>query len=185
MVITSVYPVTSGADDGSFSSNTNTALRLWWLENSFIRFSSVTIPRGSIITDAYMSVYVAGYDNIQTVKHSDIYFEDADNPSAVISDVDGNSRVKTTNYRLMHTYAGLGWYPWDTLTPIIQEVVDRPGWSSGNAMQALIFCTDGSGSYVYLHSYDGYPTRSATLTVSFTPPPPISGGVQIVGLEAW
>jgi hypothetical protein len=49
------------------------------------------------------------------------------------------------------------------ITSIVQEIVDRPGWESGNAM-AFIF--DGSGTRS-AYSRDDDVSRSATLHVTF------------------
>jgi hypothetical protein len=49
------------------------------------------------------------------------------------------------------------------LTEVVQEIVDRPGWSAGNA---LVFVISGSGTRT-ARSYDGTADRAATLEVEY------------------
>ena len=53
------------------------------------------------------------------------------------------------------------------LTTLVQEIVDRPGWSSGNA---LVLVITGSGTRT-ARSYDGTPSRAAVLEVEYLAAP--------------
>ena len=52
------------------------------------------------------------------------------------------------------------------IAPLIQEIVDRPGWASGNAIAVLV---TGSGERV-AESFDGDPGGAPLLRVEYAPP---------------
>jgi hypothetical protein len=54
------------------------------------------------------------------------------------------------------------------LTAIVQEIVERPGWTAGNAM---VFVISGSGHRT-AEAYDGVPDRVAVLEVEYVSPTP-------------
>lgn len=117
-----------------------------------LRFPGVTIPQGNTIDTAYIQFQVDEADSGSIQIR--IWGEDVDS-SAVWATTTNNvsDRVRTT--------ASVDWTPaaWGTIgtrgvdqrTPslvtIVQEIVDRAGWASGNPM-AFIFdgLTAGSGT---------------------------------------
>ena len=52
------------------------------------------------------------------------------------------------------------------LAPVLQEIVDRPGWAAG---QALVLLISGSGERV-ADAYDGSPSGAPLLHVEYTTP---------------
>lgn len=109
-----------------------------------MRFNGINVPAGATITNAYLEFET---DNDRTgTCNLTIYGQDDDNPSTFY-DIYWNisSRAKTS--------ASVDWSPPDwnyvneihqspDLSNIVQEIVDRPGWSSGNSMVMLVV---GSG----------------------------------------
>ena len=141
--------------------------------DAFFRFDNVAIPAGAIITEArviFHSDRMAKSDTMRT----NIAAEDADDPAAPINKADVDGRVRTT--------ASVAWdfvtnwiTSFDYITPdisaVIQEVVDRGGWASSNAI--IIFVDDdGSdlGAYRGMHSRDASATACASLAVNYTSP---------------
>lgn len=135
-----------------------------------LRFAGVEIPQGATITNAYIQFQVDETD-IQSTNLT-IYGEATDSASTfnwILGNI--SSRSKTA-YRV-------GWQPakWTSagssgeeqrtpdLTPIIQEIVDRAGWSQGNALAILI---NGSGQRT-AESYDGKSSAAPLLHVEFRP----------------
>ena len=135
-----------------------------------MRFSGTAIPKGATIVNAYIQFQT---DETQSVATSlAIQGEDTDNAGA-FSTLTRNisSRTRTT--------AAVAWSPpaWTTVgeagpdqrTPdiasVIQEIVNRPGWSSDNAMVLII---TGTGERV-AESYDGSSAGAPLLHVEFTP----------------
>jgi type IV pilus assembly protein PilY1 len=61
------------------------------------------------------------------------------------------------------------WYESPDISHVIQEVVDRPGWSPSNAI-ALICAADGNpSSDRKFWSHDGDPERAARLEITYQP----------------
>ncbi len=130
-----------------------------------VRFNGVAVPRGSVVTDAYveftahrsrsssasMAIRGAASDNAPTFKKT----------SANIS-----SRRVTT--------AAVAWSPktWTVdqkqrtpaLTAIVQEIVNRSGWASDNSL--VIIFKKGSGKRE-ARTYDDNPSKTARLHIEF------------------
>ena len=179
-MVNASFPVAANADDGIFSSSSGNEI---WFQASakiFFRFANVAIPRGSQITNAYICYYCNGYYCDGAYKPFHLYFEAADNPSAVVSDVDGNSRVLTTNWVEAYAYYGYSYKKWSGLAAIIQEIVNRSGWNAGNAMQCLCFTQSGEGYGNWVSVASKNSGNPAVLYVSYIPPS--GGGAQIIGL---
>jgi len=157
------YPAAS-ADDGYYyiSWNNNFVdLALGDISGNnaymFLRFQNVSVPQGATITEAYIR-FTAYSNKTGTPVLTKIYFNDADNATAPTDWTTQQAKVKTT--AVLDWDINICWvndtkYNTDDLSDVIQEVVDRPGWVSGNAMMALIQ-DDGSASGVYkaASSYD-------------------------------
>jgi phospholipase C len=133
-----------------------------------MRFTSVAIPQGASITEAYIQFTV----DQTTRRTTDLTIVGEASDSATIfsnESFDISSRPRTT--------ADVGWAPpsWTTvgaagpeqrtpnLAPIIQEIVNRPGWSSGNP---LVITISGSGKRV-AESYNGDQAAAPLLHVEF------------------
>lgn len=125
---------------------------------SGIRFPSVSIPQGSAISSAVLTLYSYG-SNSGTVCKVKIYGNDVDNAVAPTTHAEAQGLALTS---ASVSWSGIGaWtagngYDTPDLSAIIQEIVDRPGWSSGNALQIIIH-DDGSSSGAYRtpHAWDG------------------------------
>src|SRR6185436_1389065 len=132
-----------------------------------VRFPGLAIPQRSIITAAWIQ-FVARDANSE-VTNLTFQAEAADN-SATFTTALGNvsSRPRTT--------ASTSWSPgaWvqnqagpaqrtPDLKALIQEVVDRPGWASGNAISII---ANGSGRRTAL-SYEGSQTLCPLLHIEF------------------
>ena len=134
-----------------------------------IRFSGVAIPPGATITNAYVQFTVdeasSGASNLT------IHGQDADdalsfNPTTY----NITSRAATT--------ATVGWTPpdWNSvgaagadqrtpdLSSVLQEIVNRPGWSSCNAMALVV---SGTGQRT-AESYEGYSSKAPLLHVEWS-----------------
>lgn len=130
-----------------------------------IRFQSVPIPAGAIITHAYIqftadesqsgptSLFIAGqaHDNPDTFQ--EIHGSISKRQTTTSITAWENIPAWTTG----QTYQSPG------LNAIIQELVDRPGWQQGNAM---VFIISGSGHRT-AESRDKYKGSPALLHVDF------------------
>jgi len=175
--------VSLGADDAEEKSNGTVKRASSDLELVFdgsnqevgMRFQNIQIPPDSTITCADIQFTVDEKNSIAT--SLTINGEDVDNAIKFSSSNNNiSNRIKTT--------ASVGWSPapWTTIgaagpdqsTPdiksVVQEIIDRQGWSQGNALAVII---TGTGERT-AESYNGSHDKAPLLRVSFDllPPPP-------------
>jgi hypothetical protein len=141
-VTTLNIPISDGADDGDGTTtsiniaNTQTSVIDAVTESIVLRFRNVTIPSGATINSASISVVPISSLN-----------DEPDHP--IVGFAHDNAPVFTTGENITLravTSASVTWTSADlgadgtlrfsspNLASIVQEIVDRPGWSSGNAM---------------------------------------------------
>jgi PKD repeat protein len=155
-----------------------------------LRYQNITIPSGATIQNAYLQFYV---DEINTTDKVDLFItaEDVLNSPAITS----TSYLSTKNY----LSSGVIWdsiQPWSNLNDaganqqspdlsgLVQSIVNKTGWSSGNAMlfglvdpHALSF-----PGYVVNNSkrvaqtFDKNPARATKLIVTYIPPTNYTNG---------
>jgi len=133
-----------------------------------IRFQNIQIPQGATITNAYIRFTV---DEVSTdITNLTIFGEDVDNSSQfTLFPYNITNRTKTSH--------NISWSPppWESIgdsataqtTPnlkdIIQEIINRSGWRSGNALSFII---EGSGRRT-AESFEGDPLRAPTLYIEY------------------
>jgi hypothetical protein len=137
-----------------------------------LRFNGVNIPQGTSVTDAYIQFTVDEKGALPTALT--IEGEATDNPSTFINSAfDISSRPRTVK--------DVAWFPvpWPkvgaagpdqrtaNIAPVIQEIVNRPGWSSGNSLVLII---TGHGERV-AESFNGKKTAAPRLHVEFAAAP--------------
>jgi len=67
------------------------------------------------------------------------------------------------------TWAQETWYESPDMRTVIQEVIDRPGWSPDNALVVILLADSYAGSDRKFWSYDGDPDSAAKLTITYQP----------------
>lgn len=116
--------------------------------NGAIRFTGVAIPQGYTVNSATLYLYHAGTSN-----SSDVYLKaygiDEDNTSSF-----GNpfGRSKTDASNTHNQTVANGGYFGIAVANIVNEIVGRGSWSSGNAMG---FILEDNGSAAEQYIYDG------------------------------
>lgn len=168
MAVTKNYSVAASADDAIESSigavvNNGIYLKLeaqaW---GCGIRFSGVDIAQGTSITSATLRLTgvtspagAAGDNDVFGIDEDDLAygFSEFNKPS---------DQTKTTASTVWDDPAGFTpdqlygtWYV--DVTAQVQEILDRGGWSPGNAMGFVIDvdgATYGKGAHVTIHAYD-------------------------------
>ena len=186
---TFTQPILASADDGCWSvatptpyfSNTASPLRIGdgsstdFDRSIYLRFTGVTIPKGATISSATLTLTSGGVTNPpppMTIK-----VEAADNAAQVTSrtDVLARTRAATTQAWAPGTWPASG----GTVTtvdfaPVLQQIVNRAGWVSGNAVQ--LFIEDASVGFttaqqVSIISWDGAAAgQDPKLNVTYTVP---------------
>lgn len=131
----------------------------------------IDVPQGATIDEAYIT-FVANQvqTGVMTVR---LHGHAADTSTFFLLDVNNiSSRPRTTAF--------VDWSPedWTTIdaeyqsadiSPIIQEIVDRAGWESGNHIAIISLPQDGNRRGAY--SYNGDPTKAPTLTITYSQGP--------------
>ncbi len=138
-----------------------------------LRFPALTVPAGSTISDAWIQFQV---DEASTATASLVIEGDATDDAAAFTATTGSIRARP------RTGSSVAWGPpgWPTvgaagaeqrtppLVSILQELIDRPGWTSGNAAAFII---TGSGTR-WAEAYDGDPSGAPLLHVAYSGAPP-------------
>ena len=134
-----------------------------------LRFTNIAIPAGATITNAYIQFQADEAGSVAT--NLTIRAQANDNP-LTFDNVTGNVTSRPT------TVASALWSPpvWTIvgeagasqrtgdLSAVIQEVIDRAGWNSGNALAVII---DGTGKRT-AEAYNGSATGAPLLHVEYT-----------------
>jgi hypothetical protein len=145
-----------------------------------LRFLNVAIPKDSTITAAYLTLQSYYGSECGTVVNSRISAEKADNPATFSTLADFDARwANRTDARVdwdnIPAWIGDIDYTSPEIKTVIQEIISRAGWASGNAL--VIFWDDFDdrsthGTYVYrdYYAYDASSTNCAKLHIEYTPP---------------
>ncbi len=136
-----------------------------------LRFESLPVPKGAIVTNAYIQFTVDEDDDIPGTVF--IQVEDADNP-VTFNGTTGNISSRpvvndTVSWSNIPVWSTVGEAGEDQRTPdlsgLVQSTIDRGGWTEGNAISFII---TGTGERV-AESYDGVAASAAVLVVEFIP----------------
>lgn len=140
------------------------------------RWLNVTIPQGSTINSATVDIYYALKSG--TTVESIWYGVDEDDATTFANTTankpEGKTRttasVTDSTDLSLFTTVGFGNYLFD-VAALVQEIINRPGWSSGNALAVVAHDNGSSGT----NSYFGFSTydftgnaRGAILTIDYT-----------------
>ncbi|MEJ5357745.1 MAG: PilC/PilY family type IV pilus protein [Desulfobacterales bacterium] len=134
-----------------------------------LRFTNIQVPRNAGIIRAYIEFTTAAVDAGDTV--FTIEAQAADNPSEFTA-LPWNIHVRPTYTQT------IGWqmnYAWSTVDQVhqtadikdlVQKLVNRSGWSSGNAM---VFILTGNSSVLRrAFSWDADPNKAPKLRIEYT-----------------
>jgi hypothetical protein len=140
-------------------------------ENNGVRFTSVTLPQGATINAAYLSFYAFGALSGTTCKVT-IKGHNTDNAPtfSTKADFDGRARTSAGVSWTIPGWSDATWYDSPSITSVVQEIVNRAGWASGNAM-AFFVDDDGSSDSALrkARSWDGAAAYAAKLHIEYTP----------------
>ena len=181
--------VGASADDGHFTGTT------WYSSGAFIsvgdfeggvrslfaRFTNVPIAKGARINSAKIQ-YLSNAANTGTDCITKIYFNDEDNASAPTSVATYNGKSVTTEYVdwTISAWDDDTWYDSPDIKAVVQEVIDRASWSSGNAMM-LLHKNNGSATNARrsMYAYDQTGNVSgAKLVIDYTYPKTLTATVS-------
>ncbi len=121
-----------------------------------LRWQSINIAQGTSITSAKLSIYL--YSDTGTLS-ANIRGIDEDN---TVTWATGNRPSQRTKTSATITANEANWSNWVIsdwayidITSVIQEIIDRGGWSANNALAVVIEDTAGTGSnYIAMRAYE-------------------------------
>ena len=127
-----------------------------------VRFTNVSIPRGSKIKEAYLELYSIGTPGHQH-PNCRIYCDNVDDAVnfSVLGVLNISGRIYTSNYELWNNTVPYDvWVKTPGFVASVQEVIDRINWTSGNSI-AVLFVSEGLYGYsaAFQNFENGYPAR--------------------------
>jgi len=137
------------------------------------RFQNIDIPNGATINSAKLSIM----NRLTETKiiDIDIYADNTDDAATFSTHADFIGRSLTT--ALVTWLPSSSWtsatrYEITGLENIVQEIINRAGWSTGNSIAFLLFGQGTSGQYIQIGSYDVSSSDVFQLEIDYT-----SGGI--------
>lgn len=124
--------------------------------NDWIRFQNVNIPQGVTITEAYVKLTAIQSDS-GTDCNVNCYFNDVDDAIAPLDTAEYNALALTgaVVWNGLSAWTDGNQYDTPSLVSILQNIIDRAGFSSGNAVQLLIKNNASStNAYRRMSSFD-------------------------------
>jgi hypothetical protein len=136
-----------------------------------LRFASVAIPRNAVITSARLEVQAA------STQWLTIGFEvglEAAASSAPFSAAAPPSGRALLTPRLTHSsnsqWVAGTWYSFGDLSPMIQALVSRADWTTGNALSLLVRGTGPAYGRKFARSFEGGAATAPRLIVTYVMP---------------
>lgn len=124
----------------------------------FFRFQNITIAQGATIASAYFKPYQSSYASTPLVIHG-IDKDNASAPSAGSELAASNFTSANVNFT---PSVGSAQKTSPDIKTIIQEIVNRSGWSSGNAMMLAVVTQTASYAGQYSWNASSYDYSSAS-----------------------
>ncbi len=133
-----------------------------------LRFTNVNIPLGANITSAHLEVVPPANAWIQL--KFDIYGE-ASGSATVFTSVARPSQRSLTTAKVSHA-SDVFWSAGSVnslneMKTVIQEVINRPDWHSGNSLSVILKGTGGAWSRKFVTSFEGSAAAAPKLVVTY------------------
>ena len=149
--------------------------------NSAVRFPSINVPQGTTIDSAVLSMKTdaTGAQKIW----GQIFGNDVDN-AGPLGDVTGLARTTANTFWQTGNLSSNTRYT-HTVTTQVQEIINREGWVSGNAIAIILKGDSGSNYNAFMYSWDTSSTSAddPILTINFTVAPPTTTTQAVTNIE--
>jgi hypothetical protein len=128
--------------------------------NIGLRFQNITIPKGAKIDSAYVALYVHEPKTVEDVAHITLAGESSDN--ALTYDMDNLITDRARTSAQIKWDVAEDWNIWENkrspdLKNIIQEIVNRNGWQSGNSLAIMLLGEDqGPSDYENTREFESF-----------------------------
>jgi len=170
--------------DDTTAGLTNTTIFCGYTSGAYdlgARWQSLNIPQGATITSAKLSLYLVGGSGTLSANIRGI---DEDNTLTWATNDRPSQRVKTTatinaNQANWNNWGTPAWIDID-ITSVVQEIINRSGWSANNDLAVVIEDTTGSGTnfiQVDAYEYSGN-VSGAKLDIVYQGTPPPTGAIM-------
>jgi hypothetical protein len=173
------FDILAGADDGNCQHSGGTLQssfdyayfggRFATTYRSFFRFQNVVIPSDAVIDSAVIRLVSTGNYSVTTC-NAIIHFEDEDDPSApsVVGDVQEASLTTGADWDSIVAWTQGESYDSPDISSDLQEVIDRAGWNSGQAVIVHVL-NNGSSATAFREaaSFENSTYSEAQLIVSY------------------
>jgi hypothetical protein len=138
------------------------------------RFLNVTVPQGATITAATWEPRVTS--TATDDPDIDIHAEAVDDSASFVTSADVTGRSRTTaSVAWTATAVGAAFVQSPDIATVIQEVVNRAGWVSGNDLTIIAVGRSGTSQSFTVRSFEnGTGTDAAKLNITYT----AGGGVN-------
>lgn len=132
------------------------------------RFQDIGIPNGATINSAKLTLYGPGLTISGANYNLRIRGVDEDNTASFSSDPTARPTTTAFGDWDFTDWAFNTFKDTSDFTSVIQEIVDRPGWSSGNALGIFIYSrlTGTTGTFS-VKDYSDNPSLDAVLTIDY------------------
>lgn len=123
-------------------------------------FPNITIPRGSTINSATMEIYRSAILDPAHDMNVDIYGNDVDNAVEYATEADVKDRALTdASVPWVEDDQAGGWRVSPDIAAVIQEIVSRPGFASGNNIAILLIAKGVVDKQWQGYSWDGHANK--------------------------
>jgi type IV pilus assembly protein PilY1 len=133
-------------------------------------FRNVEIPRGAIIISARLKV-CAHTDHLTDITFGKIEAESADNVESFSISRNIASLPRTNasvHWDIIEPWSPDTWYESPDIADVIQEIIDRDGWSADNSL-AIIYSSRSESGYRNFSSYDRSSDYAPRLEITYIP----------------
>lgn len=135
-----------------------------------LRFSNVDIPQGAPIVDAEIRFGSGGRQTGDNVNVTITGHDVDDSWSVGTSARDLSDRVRTASsvdWSMVDNAATYERVTSVDIAPIVQEIVDRPGWSPDNTMMMLIDQNGSQGTFALFFGFQSSPDLQPTIKITY------------------
>lgn len=134
-----------------------------------LRFTNVTVPQGATITSAKVQIYLP---NLAWNQLDFIFAAENVGNSAAFSTSNRPSQRTLTTQTVTHSsnvqWAANTWIDLDEIYTVVQPVINRGDWASGNALSLVLKGSGGAYARVFVTAYDGTPANAVRLALTYT-----------------
>ena len=181
--VTAEYQVAASKDDGYATNDSLQNMDSAYLKvgySSFTQppyyasgmiFRNVDIPQGAEIISANLKIR-AYNSRLSDLVYGKIQAEATDNAADFGAFRNIGTLPKTNasvNWDLDESWAADTWYPSPDISGVIQEVIDRGGWSEGNALAIIYSTRQNEGGYRNISSFDRGSDYAPILEITYIP----------------